>query len=97
MIGEDGFSTLLDWIELVAENTDHPYMQCGAMVLNFACEVYEYYSQKYKEKFDKYVKKYIDGKSKKRMYAIVISSSDYNYQYNGRYYAWKRVKTVRAY
>ena len=29
--------------------------------------------------------------------AIVISSSDYIYRYNGRYYAWKRVKTVRAY
>lgn len=97
LIGEDGFSTLLDWIELVAEDTGHPFIQCCAKVLNFACEVYEYYSEKYKEKFDKYVKKYIDGKSNKKMYAIVISSSDYIYRYNGRYYAWKRVKTVRSY
>lgn len=98
LIGEDGFDLLLDWIQLVAENADLPYIQCGSMILSYACQVYEYYKDKFNAKFDNYVKRFINNApSSKWLYAVVISVTSYSYEYNRRYYAWRKMSTITAY
>ncbi len=97
LIGEDNFGLLLDWIEMCAEAGGHPYIQCGAMVLNWALEVFEYYEYTFNTRFDKYILNSISGRGVNDMVAIVISASNQQYSYNGRYYAWRQVSTIVAY
>lgn len=97
LIGEDGFSALLEWIEICAEEGELFYVQAGAKILSWAGEIFEYYETNFKTKFDKYILNSISGRGENDMVAIVISASYQSYKYNGRYYKWQRTSLKKAY
>ncbi len=96
-IGDEAYSILLEWIELVAESTGHPYIQCAAKMLGWIDELYPLLQKYYKTKFDKYVKNCISGRKSTDLVAIVIDAKYQNYLFTSSGFGWKTNKTITAY